>query len=93
VIAVVNDAEAGSERIHSSTLVEGVGRKVSDRTEPRIAMSCSFGQYAAGARSDARAARFHMIILDTNGSAQCRPSLFFDAHAGGTLSARWCCPA
>jgi hypothetical protein len=32
VIAVVNNAEAGSERIHSNTLADGVGRKVSDKT-------------------------------------------------------------
>jgi hypothetical protein len=32
VIAVVNSAEAGTERIHSSTLADGVGRSVSDNT-------------------------------------------------------------
>jgi len=31
-IAVVNSAEAGSGRVHSSTLVDGAGRKVSDKT-------------------------------------------------------------
>jgi hypothetical protein len=32
VIAVVNNAEAGSARIHFSTLLDSVGRKVSDKT-------------------------------------------------------------
>jgi hypothetical protein len=76
VIAVVNNAEAGSERIHSSTLFDGVGRKVPEKTF--VSSARAGGNRRRGDRRTLTAVDNAVMVLDA--TPRCRAGIEEQTH-------------